>query len=537
MGVTLLDLAKSKQPEYKDKIILAKVNGKLKELSGNVNETDNVEFVTVATTIGNDTYKRSVTFLMLKAIQKVDKENKIKKVVVEYSISKGLYCTFDGDFKPDDGFISAVKKEMLDMVKAELPINKTLTPLSEGLKIFEENGMTDKTALFKFRRSSFVNIYDLDGYKDYFYGYMAPSTAGLDVFDIFLYDEGIVLQLPTKNNPMQVPAFEPQEKLFDILKETTEWAKMLEMSTVGELNEHISKGDITSLILAQEALQEQKIVDIVNMIKKRDGVKFVMIAGPSSSGKTTFSHRLSIQLMANGYKPHAIAVDNYFVEREQTPLDENGDYDFESIDAVDVELFNKQMTELLKGERVELPEFNFKLGRKEYNGNFLQLGEDDILVIEGIHCLNDKLSYTLPVESKFKIYISALTQLNVDEHNRVPTTDGRLIRRLVRDYRTRGASAQKTLSMWASVRRGEEKNIFPFQEEADVMFNSAMPFEQCVLKTLVEPILFQVKEDEPEYQEAKRMLKFLNYFLPCSYENIPIDSILREFVGGGCFKV
>ena len=262
-----------------------------------------------------------------------------------------------------------------------------------------------------------------------------------------------------------------------------------------------------------------------------------MIAGPSSSGKTTFSHRLSIQLMANGYKPHPIAVDNYFVEREQTPIDETGDYNYEDLHAVDIELFNKHMTRLLNGEKVELPEFNFKFGRKEYNGNFLQLGEEDVLVIEGIHCLNDELSYSLPIDSKFKIYISALTQLNVDEHNRVSTTDGRLLRRLVRDYRTRGASAKKTLSMWESVRRGEEKNIFPFQEQADVMFNSAMPYEPCVLKPFVEPILFQVTEADPEYQEANRLLKFMNYFLPCGYENVPIDSILREFVGGGCFKV
>lgn len=366
---------------------------------------------------------------------------------------------------------------------------------------------------------------------------MASSTGMLGVFDIFLYDEGIVLQLPVKNAPLEVPEFNPQTKLFNVLKESTSWAKMLGMSTVGELNDHITNGDMTSFMLTQEALQEQKIVEIVDEIKKRPHTKFVMIAGPSSSGKTTFSHRLSIQLMANGYKPHPIAVDNYFVEREQTPLDENGDYNYEDLHAVDIELFNKHMSQLLNGEKVEMPEFNFKFGRKEYNGNFLQLGEEDVLVIEGIHCLNDELSYSLPIDSKFKIYISALTQLNVDEHNRVSTTDGRLLRRLARDYRTRGASAKKTLSMWESVRRGEEKNIFPFQEQADVMFNSAMPYEPCVLKPFVEPILFQVTESDPEYQEANRLLKFLNYFLSCGYENVPIDSILREFVGGGCFKV
>ena len=491
MGMTLAQLAAEKQNEYKDEIILANV----KELGEEYIPDSDVTFVTTSTSIGNETYRRSVVLLMLAAIDKIDRN--IDRVVVEYSLSKGLYCTFDGDFRPDKEFIDEVKSVMHSMVEK----------------------------------------YDLNGYKDYFYGYMASSTGMLGVFDIFLYDEGIVLQLPVKNAPLEVPEFNPQTKLFNVLKESTSWAKMLGMSTVGELNDHITNGDMTSFMLTQEALQEQKIVEIVDEIKKRPHTKFIMIAGPSSSGKTTFSHRLSIQLMANGYKPHPIAVDNYFVEREQTPIDENGDYNYEDLHAVDIELFNKHMTQLLNGEKVELPEFNFKFGRKEYNGNFLQLGEEDVLVIEGIHCLNDELSYSLPIDSKFKIYISALTQLNVDEHNRVSTTDGRLLRRLVRDYRTRGASAKKTLSMWESVRRGEEKNIFPFQEQADVMFNSAMPYEPCVLKPFVEPILFQVTESDPEYQEANRLLKFMNYFLPCGYENVPIDSILREFVGGGCFKV
>ena len=292
-----------------------------------------------------------------------------------------------------------------------------------------------------------------------------------------------------------------------------------------------------SLMLVCEALQEQKIYDIVKMIQKRPGTKFfIMIAGPSSSGKTTFPHRLSIQLILTDIN-HPIAVDNYFVERENTPVDENGDYNFEDLHAIDIELFNKHMNMLLSGERVDMPVFNFKIGKKEYGTQFLQLGKDDILVIEGIHCLNDELSYALPVESKFKIYISALTQLNVDEHNRVSTTDGRLIRRMVRDHRTRGASAKRTLEMWDSVRRGEEKNIFPFQEQADIMFNSSLAYEISVLKPYVEPLLFSIKEEAPEYQEAKRLLKFLEYFLPCGTEYIPVNSIMREFVGGGCFRV
>ena len=473
MGMTLAQLAAEKQNEYKDEIILANVNGKLKELGEEYIPDSDVTFVTTSTSIGNETYRRSVVLLMLAAIDKIHRN--IDRVVVEYSLSKGLYCTFDGDFRPDKEFIDEVKSVMHSMVEKDLPIKKELMKISDAMNLFKEKGMTDKTSLFKYRRSSFVNVYDLNGYKDYFYGYMASSTGMLGVFDIFLYDEGIVLQLPVKNAPLEVPEFSPQTKLFNVLKESTSWAKMLGMSTVGELNDHITNGDMTSFMLTQEALQEQKIVEIVDEIKKRPHTKFIMIAGPSSSGKTTFSHRLSIQLMANGYKPHPIAVDNYFVEREQTPIDENGDYNYEDLHAVDIELFNKHMTRLLNGEKVE--------------------------------------------------------------HNRVSTTDGRLLRRLVRDYRTRGASAKKTLSMWESVRRGEEKNIFPFQEQADVMFNSAMPYEPCVLKPFVEPILFQVTEADPEYQEANRLLKFMNYFLPCGYENVPIDSILREFVGGGCFKV
>jgi len=366
---------------------------------------------------------------------------------------------------------------------------------------------------------------------------MAPSTGILKTFDLFEYDEGFVLQLPVKEKPDEVPQFNPPAKLFNVLKESTQWADMLDIHTVGALNEHITNSEMGSLMLVCEALQEQKIYDIVKMIQKRPGTKFIMIAGPSSSGKTTFSHRLSIQLMANGYKPHPIAVDNYFVERENTPVDENGDYNFEDLHAIDIELFNKHMNMLLSGERVDMPVFNFKIGKKEYGTQFLQLGKDDILVIEGIHCLNDELSYALPVESKFKIYISALTQLNVDEHNRVSTTDGRLIRRMVRDHRTRGASAKRTLEMWDSVRRGEEKNIFPFQEQADIMFNSSLAYEISVLKPYVEPLLFSIKEEAPEYQEAKRLLKFLEYFLPCGTEYIPVNSIMREFVGGGCFRV
>ena len=437
----------------------------------------------------------------------------------------------------DEKFLEAVKTKMREYVEKKLPIKKTNVSTDKALRIFHEHKMYDKERLFRYRRASRVNLYSIGDFEDYYYGYMVPHTGYLKYFDLYLYDEGFVLQFPAMAEPERVPPFKPQHKIFQVLKEATQWSDMLGISTVGELNDCISRGGMQHLIMTQEALQERKIAEIASRIAEDPGKKFIMIAGPSSSGKTTFSHRLSIQLSAAGLKPHPIAVDNYFVEREMTPRDENGDYNFECLGAIDIELFNRQMCELLSGKTVEIPNFNFKTGKKEYHGDYLTLGEEDILVIEGIHCLNDALSHSLPKESKFKIYISALTQLNVDEHNRIPTTDGRLIRRMVRDARTRGASAAKTIAMWPSVRRGEEENIFPYQEDADVMFNSALIYELSVLKQYAEPILFGIDRDAPEYLEAKRLLKFLDYFLGVDSTVIPDNSLLREFIGGGCFRL
>ena len=397
--------------------------------------------------------------------------------------------------------------------------------------------MYDKEKLFEYRRVSRVNIYNMNEFEDYFYGYMVPSAGYLKYFSIHLYDEGFVLQMPVRRDPARVPEFVPQNKLFQVLKEATKWGDMQGIETVGALNDKVTKGDVQELVLVQEALQEKKIAEIASKIAARKDIKFVLVAGPSSSGKTTFSHRLSIQLRANGLVPHPLAVDNYFVERDETPRDEKGEYDFECLEAVDIELFNLQMQKLLNGEEVVIPRFNFVSGHKEFDGKVKKLGANDVLVIEGIHCLNPKLTEKLADENKFKIYISALTQLNIDEHNRIPSTDGRLLRRIVRDAYTRGSSAQRTIHMWESVRRGEEKNIFPYQEEADEMFNSALIYELAVLKPYVERLLFAVDKNCPEYLEAKRMLKFLDYFVGIGSENIPMNSLLREFVGGSCFKV
>lgn len=366
---------------------------------------------------------------------------------------------------------------------------------------------------------------------------MPASTGILKYFSLEKYSDGFLIHMPNKKRPDVLQEFHDSPKLFQTLQEASCWGKMVDVDTVGALNDVIAHGGVTDLILVQEALQEKKIAEIAERIAKDPGKKFIMIAGPSSSGKTSFSHRLSIQLRAFGLKPHPIALDNYFKNREDTPLDENGNYNFECLEAIDIELFNRDMTALLRGERVELPTFNFVIGRKEYRGEYLQLGPDDILVIEGIHGLNDELSYSLPKESKFKIYISALTQLNIDEHNRISTTDGRLIRRMVRDARTRGTVAEKTIAMWPSVRRGEDQYIFPFQEKADVMFNSALIYELAVLKPYAESVLFGISKDSPEYVEAKRLLKFLDYFIGISSEDIPKNSLLREFVGGSVFKV
>ncbi|WP_337672598.1 nucleoside kinase, partial [Gallintestinimicrobium sp.] len=419
----------------------------------------------------------------------------------------------------------------------KIPFVKMTKTTDDAIALFESQGMADKVQLFRYRRASCINVYELDGYYDYNYGYMVPDTGYIDCFDLFPYQDGLMLLLPERRDPEQLPVFEERKKLFKALEDSTRWGEKLGITTVGDLNNKICGGDLAELILVQEAMQESRIGRIAEDIAGRKGVKFVMIAGPSSSGKTTFSHRLSIQLKTFGLTPHPIEVDNYFVNREKTPRDADGNYNFESLDAIDTERFNRDMCELLEGKRIELPTFNFKTGKREYKGNFLQLGADDILVIEGIHGLNDKMSYALPNESKYKIYISALTSLNVDEHNRISTADGRLLRRLVRDARTRGTSAGQTIAQWPSVRRGEEENIFPFQESADATFNSALIYELCVLKTYAEPLLYGIQKGDPEYFEAKRLLKFLDYFLGVSSENLPKNSIVREFVGGSCFRV
>lgn len=536
-GIRYAEIVKEYENTTDAPIILVTVNGKLRELHKSLSRDCTIEFVTTADSIGHKTYKRSASLILLKAIYDVGGKDNIQQVIIHYSIGSGYYFTMKGNVELNQEFIDKVKAEMRRIVDACIPIMKRSVGTDEAIEIFHKHKMYDKEKLFRYRRVSKVNIYSIERFEDYFYGFMAHHTGYVQVFDLFLYDEGFVLQLPARERPNELPEFKPMPKIFQVQKESEEWASRLDVDTVGEMNERITQAGIQQVLLVQEALQEAKISNIVEQIIASGHKKFIMIAGPSSSGKTTFSHRLSIQLSAHGMKPHPIAVDNYFVNREDTPLDEFGNKNFECLEAIDVELFNRDMMALLEGERVELPAFNFKTGVREYKGDYLQLGDEDILVIEGIHGLNDKLSHSLPAESKFKIYISALTQLNIDEHNRIPTTDGRLIRRIVRDARTRGTSAKQTIAMWPSVRRGEEQNIFPYQESADVMFNSALIYELACLKVYAEPLLFQIEKTDPEYNEAKRLLKFLDYFLSVPSEMIPHNSILREFIGGSCFHV
>lgn len=536
-GTTYKEIAAEYQKDYENDIVLVFADGKLQELHKTVKADCTLKFVTTGDEVGHKTYKRSMSLMLVKAVYDVCNHEAIEKVRIHYSVSKGYYCTIEGEVVITEEFLDRVTARMQEMIAMDMPINKRTIHTDDAIAMFRQHGMYDKERLFEYRRVSKVNIYSMNEFEDYYYGYMVPSAGYLRYFKLYQYDEGFVIQMPEQSAPKIVPPFVVQNKLFHVLKESTKWGDMQGIETVADLNDQITEGNVSEVVLVQEALQEKKIAEIAGEIASRPEVKFVLIAGPSSSGKTTFSHRLSIQLRANGLVPHPIAVDNYFVEREETPKDEHGKYDFECLEAVDIQLFNRQLQELMAGKEVEIPTFNFLTGHKEYGQVRKKLGENDVLVIEGIHCLNPKLTESLPNENKFKIYISALTQLNIDEHNRIPTTDGRLLRRIVRDARTRGASAQRTIDMWQSVRNGEEKNIFPFQEEADAMFNSALIYELAVLKPYVEAQLFRIDREAPEYVEAKRLLKFLDYFVGIGSEHVPTNSLLREFIGGGCFQI
>lgn len=536
-GISLKEIAADLQAEEEDDIVLAMADGRLKELANPVEEDCELRFLTTKDQMGYNAYRRSMILLLMKAVYHVAGRERIEKAGIHFAVGGGIYCTIRGKVVTDEAFLAEVKAYMRSLVERRVPIEKKSVGTDDAIALFGKYGMHDKEKLFHYRRVSRVNLYSIEGFEDYNYGYMVPDTSYLKYFDLVPFDEGFVLRMPSRKSPRELQPFVPRKKIFRVQKESMEWGEHLGVPTVGALNDYIVHKDIRDLILIQEALQEQKLSEIARQIAENREKKIILIAGPSSSGKTTFSHRLSIQLSAHGLKPHPIAVDNYFLNREDTPRDADGKLDFECLGALDVALFNRDLEALLGGERVELPRFNFRTGRREYRGDYLRMGPEDILVIEGIHCLNPALTEDVEESSKFRIYVSALTQLNIDEHNRIPTTDGRLLRRIVRDARTRGTTAKNTIAMWESVRRGEDSYIFPFQEQADVMFNSALIYEFAALKVYAEPLLFGIAKSDPEYQEAKRLLKFLDYFVAIPDDSIPTNSLLREFVGGGCFQL
>lgn len=535
-GTTLSDLAKQVQLPQEPIILLAYMDGKLRELFTPMTKDCHVRFVTLKEQAGYMAYKRTATLMFLKACEDLLGTGATTKIALDYSIGNSIFCDFLEDRVIDEAFARSIQKRMEELAKANLPITKRSLDTDQAAKYFDRIGFKGKKELFQFRRESKMNIYSLDGYDNYFYGYMAPSTGYISAFLVSAYQHGVVLQIPKRKQTEEIVPFTPQPKLFHVMQRSREWTKTMGVDTVGALNDEITHGNINHLILLQEGLQEKLLADIADEIVSKNK-RIILIAGPSSSGKTTFSHRLSIQLEIAGLTPHPVSMDDYFLDRELSPRDENGNYNFETIASLDVDLLTKHINQLLDGEEIDVPSYNFITGKREYHGHKLKIGEKDVLVMEGIHGLNGALTNEIPEDAKYRIYVSALNQINLDEHNRIPSSDGRLLRRIVRDAMTRGNDARETISRWDSVRKGEEDNIFPYQEEADVMFNSAQIYEIAVLKQYAEPLLFAVPKDCPEYQEAKRLLKFLEYFLNIPSEAIPKTSLLREFIGGSCFEV
>lgn len=512
-------------------IVLCKVNNKYYELRDKMIE-GTFQPIRINEEIGMKTYLRTLQFLFIKVVLDIFKDSKI---TIEHSINKGVYGEVHMNKKLNNEDVDLIKKKMKELINKNVKINKIKIDKNKAIEIFKSYGMYDKVKLLKHLKADEVKLYELDGRYDYFYGKMAYSTGILKYFDLMYYDPGFILRVPDYKDPKVIPPFIEQKKLRQIFRETEKWINILGVADVGSLDDKIVSGEIEDLIRVNEALHEKKIAQIADMIKDKKDVKIVLIAGPSSSGKTTFARRLGIQLRVNGLIPIPISLDDYFVSREKTPLDENGEKDFEAIEALDLQLFNTHLNKLLNGEEVEIPSYNFKNGKREWVGNILKIPKNGVLIIEGIHGLNNRLTSEIPDENKFKIYISALTQLNLDNHNRIQTTDVRKIRRIVRDYISRGYGGETTLLMWPSIRRGEKKNIFVFQEEADVMFNSNLVYELCVLKRFALYELDKISENSPVYEEAKRLKTLLQFFKEVPEGMIPNNSILREFVGGSCF--
>jgi uridine kinase len=535
-GTSLFQVIKDFNVSLKNPILGALVNNTFKDLSFEVFHPKSILFIDITHPEGMRIYIRSLSFVLYKAVDEIFPKSQLR---ICHSISKGIYCeilNLDHSLSVED--ITAIKKRMIEIVNADLPFIHKEGMADEVIKDFEEHGLIDKMNLLKSWGRNYISYYQLNDHYNTFYGCLVPSTGYLKVFDLVSYFDGMLLRIPKKSDPSIVENIIVQNNLFEIFNENVQWSKILEVPGVSDLNSACTNGKSERLIKIAEALQEKKIAEIADNITSRSEkpVKVVLISGPSSSGKTTFAKRLAIQLMVNGKKPINISIDNYFVNREKTPRDENGDYDFESIDALDLELFNNNLIDLLNFRKIELPKFSFEKGERYYDGETIECTPDNLLIIEGIHALNPKLTTLVPDDLKYKVYVSALTSLNLDNQNRISTTDNRLIRRIVRDYRYRHYSAKETISRWPSVGKGEELHVFPYQEKSDIMFNSALIYELAVLKCYVEPMLQEINPNEPEYAEASRLLKFLSYIKPLRSNEIPPTSILREFLGGSSFS-
>lgn len=529
---TFKDFLESKlKLDYHD-IALCRLNGNYHELSKNIEESGNLEILKFDSVIGMKIYSRTLQFIFIKAALDLFGNSRI---TIEHSINKGLFGEIHKEEVLSKDDILKIKNRMIEIIKSDIPIKKVKIKKEKAIEIFKNYGMEDKVLLLNYVNFETVNLYNLDGRYDYFYGQMAYSTGIVKAFDLMYYDPGFILRTPEEKNLNELPPYKENKKLAQIFLETERWLDILEVGEVGSLNKKVDSSEVKDLIMISEALHEKKIANIADMITNKKETKVVLIAGPSSSGKTTFANRLGIQLRVNGYIPIPISLDDYFVNREETPLDENGEPDFESIYSLDLELFNKDLNKLLHGEEVEIPSYNFKKGKREWVNNKLKLPQNGIIVVEGIHGLNPILTKSIEDKNKFKIYISALTQLNLDNHNRIATTDIRRIRRMVRDYLSRGYGAEETLKMWPSIKRGEEKNIFVYQEEADVMFNSTLVYELCVLKKYALEELEKIKPESPVYIQATRLKAFLGFFKEIEKESVPENSILREFIGGSIF--
>ena len=536
-GSSLLDIYEGFNLEMPYGPVSAKVNNKVESLDFRVYYNKDVEFLDITTTSGMRTYVRSLCFILVRAVEELYPDGTVS---LEYPVSKGYFCNLHIGRPVELDDVQRIKQKMHEIIEANLPFLRTEAHTDDVINLFLQRGMMDKVKLLKTSGQLYTCYYRLGDTVDYYYGSLVPSTGYIHLFDIAKYYDGLLLRIPSRENPGKLEEVIKQEKMLEVFQEYHRWNRIMGISTVGDFNVACNEGHATDLINLSEALQEKKISRIADEITNRnqngERVKLVLISGPSSSGKTTFSKRLSIQLMANGLKPYPISLDDYFVDREKTPLDANGKHDFESLYALDLPFFESQLSDLLAGKEVELPRFNFTTGKREMTGNKLRIDDHMILILEGIHALNRALTPNIPAANKFKIYVSALTTIQLDYHNYIPTTDNRLLRRIIRDYKYRNYSAEETIARWGSVRAGEDKWIFPYQEYADAMFNSALLFELAVLKDYVEPILRKVPNNSPEYSEAHRLLRFLSYFVSVRDKELPPTSLLREFLGGSSFR-